>query len=377
MATATLENTGNTTAKKQRVLISCDSHGGMPDDELRSRLPENLRDKLPDLAKLREAGSPQDKRTQMVNKTEVQLYPEDRLREQAIDGVHAEVLFGGVATGDVKDLKMSVAKAQATNNWFHEAYQGYFNRFAPSAALPLPVGVYGTQGTTAPAPPPEFIEAAANEIRRVAKLGGLRPCMLPDHCDALPYNNPAWEPVWQAAEECDMPLAFHVGMGRNPVRHRNPGGALVNYTLVAMSISETVALLACSGVLENHPELRTVMVECGGSWLAGAMQFMDEAHEKHHFWAKPQLKELPSFYVKRQVGVTFQEDPVAIANREFTGTDCLLWGSDYPHLEGTWPNSQEAVAKQFKGVPEDHIDKIVRRNAERLFGFDLSDVAAA
>lgn len=74
--------------------------------------------------------------------------------------------------------------------------------------------------------------------------------------------------------------------------------------------------------------------------------------------------------VRRQVQVTFQYDPIGVANRHFTGMRCLMWGSDYPHHEGTWPNSQEAVAKQFAGVPDDEIDQIVRMNAALTFGFD-------
>ena len=65
-------------------------------------------------------------------------------------------------------------------------------------------------------------------------------------------------------------------------------------------------------------------------------------------------------------------DPVAIQNRNVTGTDCLLWGNDYPHLEGSFPYSQEWIDKQFDGVPEDEIDAMVRGNAAKLF--DLSSI---
>ena len=60
-------------------------------------------------------------------------------------------------------------------------------------------------------------------------------------------------------------------------------------------------------------------------------------------------------------------DPVAVAARDYTGTDCLLWGNDYPHIEGSFPDSQAWVEKQFSGVPEEEIDAMVRGNAASTF----------
>jgi predicted TIM-barrel fold metal-dependent hydrolase len=194
---------------------------------------------------------------------------------------------------------------------------------------------------------------------------------MPDNLPGFAYNRPEWNPIWEAACEVDMPLAFHVGFGHNPVQARGAGGAITNYTIVTSQIIGTLSHLAASGVLERHPDLKCVLVECGSGWLAWAMEIMDEAYVKHDHWVKPKLAMRPSDYVRRQVQLTFQYDPVGVANRNFTGRRCLMWGSDYPHHEGTWPNSQEAVAKQFEGVPEDEIDQIVRRNAIETFGFDV------
>jgi predicted TIM-barrel fold metal-dependent hydrolase len=92
---------------------------------------------------------------------------------------------------------------------------------------------------------------------------------------------------------------------------------------------------------------------------------------KHAHWAKPKLPMPPSEYARRQVQVTFQEDPIGLNNREFTGLRCLMWGSDYPHWEGTWPNSVAAVERQFVGIPDSEVDQIVRGNAVETFKFRL------
>jgi predicted TIM-barrel fold metal-dependent hydrolase len=68
-------------------------------------------------------------------------------------------------------------------------------------------------------------------------------------------------------------------------------------------------------------------------------------------------------------------DPVAINNREVTGIETLMWGNDYPHPEGTWPESQKVNADQFEGVGESDVTAIVSGNAARVFGFDLDQLA--
>ena len=83
------------------------------------------------------------------------------------------------------------------------------------------------------------------------------------------------------------------------------------------------------------------------------------------------LAEPPSYYLKRQAHATFMWDPMAIELRHRTGTDCLLWGNDYPHIEGSFPWSQSWVEAQFAGVPEAEIDAMVNGNAARLFNLTV------
>jgi predicted TIM-barrel fold metal-dependent hydrolase len=194
---------------------------------------------------------------------------------------------------------------------------------------------------------------------------------MPAHVETHPYNDPAYEKLWSAAEELEMPLTFHAGTGRTTTPAHGAGGAIINYVAVVSEPMETVAYLCGSGVLERHPRLRVVMVECGSGWLAWALHAMDDAYREHHMWVRPKLKLLPSEYFKNQGAVTFQHDPVGIANIPFTGERCLMWGSDYPHLEGTWPNSLKYLDRQLQGLSEQTIQKIVCDNAAELYRFNV------
>jgi predicted TIM-barrel fold metal-dependent hydrolase len=169
-----------------------------------------------------------------------------------------------------------------------------------------------------------------------------------------------------------MPVSFHVGTGANPVTERGPGGAVINYVEVGLGAQRTLTYLAASGVLERFPGLHVVMVECGAGWLAWVLERMDEAFEEHHWWVNPKLAEKPSHYVRCQGHVTFGNDPAAVAARELTGVEPLLWASDYPHPEGTWPHTQETLDRTLAEVPEPERAAIVGGTTAALYGLSAN-----
>jgi predicted TIM-barrel fold metal-dependent hydrolase len=134
----------------------------------------------------------------------------------------------------------------------------------------------------------------------------------------------------------------------------------------------TAGLLTMSGVLARHPELHFVFVETNAAWISWAMSTLDfynEAFQQYEGWVRPVLPEKPSHYLARQVHGTFQLDPVAVNNIRQTGAGPLLWGSDFPHAEGTYPRSRETVRRLFAGVELEAVTEMVAGNAARLFRF--------
>jgi predicted TIM-barrel fold metal-dependent hydrolase len=360
-----------------QLVNSADSHVVEPLDLWVHRLPAVLRDRAPRIEEIdgvwrfvvegmppRRMGSPSDTASQTDGDDRKATGfrpggsdPDLRAKDLDEDGVWGEVLYPTIALFGfmIPDPELRWASARAYNDWLAETFAAASRRFAGAAMIPV-----------------QEIEEAVAEIERVAALG-LRSIMLPMQAPAdLPYNLDRYDPVWAAAQAHAMPVSFHVGTGSSPWTERGPGGAVINYVEVGLGAQRTLAYLAASGVLERFPELHVVMVECGAGWLAWLLERMDEAFEEHASWVKPKLAEPPSFYVRRQGHVTFGNDVAGVVNRGFTGVEPLLWASDYPHPEGTWPHTQETLRRIFDGVDPVERHLVTYETTARLYGLQAS-----
>jgi predicted TIM-barrel fold metal-dependent hydrolase len=352
-------------------LISADSHVNEPPEMFGERLPRALRHRAPHVEQIDgiDCLVMEGMRPRKMPKGRVALEgealaraqaggfePALRMRDQDRDGVSAEVIFPTLALQAcfmAPDAELQLALSRAYNDWVAEVFAPHPKRFAAAAVIPM-----------------LDVEAGCREAERAANLG-LRSLFLPSQVAERPYNLPDYDPFWAAAQGTGLPLTFHAGTGHEPRIERGPGGAVINYLLGSQIDGAHVILyLTMSGVLERFPGLQIVTVETGSAWLAWIMTTMDEIYEKHQMWARPKLELRPSDYVRRQAHVTFQNDPVGVENRRFTGVDALVWGNDYPHPEGTWPRSRESLEAQLAGVPEDEVRLLCGGTAARLFGFE-------
>jgi len=211
---------------------------------------------------------------------------------------------------------------------------------------------------------------------------------LPDIVPKRPYYLEDWYPIWEVCDDLRIPIAFHMSGRRTDSRgvnsnhsHSYAGSNLTAYPVIAGQSAETVGWFVNTGILERFPNLTIVMTETNAGWLGFAMDQWD------HVWHGRlmdlairtgrgdgdalELEAPPSYYVKRNVKCTFMWDRAAIVMRHETGVQTLMWGNDYPHFEGSFPDSQQWVEKQFAGVPEDEILAIVHDNAAQTYGFDV------
>ena len=280
----------------------------------------------------------------------------DRYADMDYDGVDAEILFPnkGLTNWSSPDPAMHVAMCRVYNDWVHEVFAGSSRTF-PTACVA-----------------PADISACVAEIERVAKLGFHSVTMPPLVTGGKGYNLPDYDPVWSALEETGMPVCFHAGTGKDPRTATGDGGAIINYVVHAMNtVLEPTVQLCASGVFDRHPKLRFATIEAGAGWVPYALFAMDEGFRKHAFWVSPKLKDKPSEYFKRHGHASFQEDPIGVELRHLLGIDSLLWGNDYPHIEGTWPYSDDVTSKLMAELTKEEKAKIVGLNAASLFNIDV------
>jgi predicted TIM-barrel fold metal-dependent hydrolase len=283
--------------------------------------------------------------------------PELRLQDQARDGIQAEVIYGilGVANR-LNNPELTNIVYQIYNTWLADFCRTHPDRFAGLACIPN-----------------HDAKLAADEVRRVAKLG-LRGAELNVNAAIEPLWHPFWEPLWTAAEECQLSIAFHTtGTGRRPPTDLDPKLLLAarasGLTQFQMATAEYLSSLIFGGVLQRHSGLRLVLGESGIGWIPYILDRMDYEYED-------QFKELglslkPSEYWHRQMYATYQQDRIGIKLLDDVGVENVMWGSDYPHPDGIFPDSQTYLQRELAHLPEPIRRQIVCENAARLYGFPL------
>ncbi|MCU1456380.1 MAG: hypothetical protein JWL73_472 [Actinomycetia bacterium] len=277
-----------------------------------------------------------------------------RLADIEADGISGEVIYptAGLYIFMVEDPKVQDACARVYNDWCEEVFLPRGDVFAPAAILPS-----------------RDVALAVAELER-ATDAGFKAAMLPMVAPReTPYSADVWEPLWELAAGRHVPISYHVATGALPVTERGPGGAIINYLRVGMAALDLVGYFVAGGVLMRHPDLTVAVVEAGAGWLAYANERMDEAAAEHAAWVKPHLDRRPSDYIRDQIRVTVGADRAPILSREITGIEPLMWASDYPHPEGTWPESQRAIESIFDGtdVSDGDRDAIVGGTAAQLW----------
>jgi len=281
-----------------------------------------------------------------------------RLLDMEQEGIDAEIIFPslGLTAFLIENPEAELATARVYNDWLHGLLSHHPEQFVRCGIVPVR----------------DFTNTVA-EIERLAQLG-FTAAMLPsliEPTSGLPfYNSDAWDPVFAAGQEHGIVFVMHTGTGREDVRsQKGPGGAIINYTIQACDGMHTIMHLVGGGVLDRFPGAKVCCIEGGASWLAALAERMDEVYEAHELFVKPKLSLTPREIIARQVACSFQYDRACIMARSVTGTHALMWGSDYPHHEGTFPRSRQVLAHLFDGIEISEQDKadIVGGNAARLF----------
>ena len=275
-----------------------------------------------------------------------------RIADLDQEGVWSQLAFPstGFWTVNIEDPELARACARAWNDWSIEEVTGTQDRIFTPAILPL-----------------ADVKDAVAEVEWAAEHGFqsvFLPCTMPEGKD---WGFDMWAPLWAAAEECNMRLAYHIGTGGETVVYRGPGGAVVNYMETTYPGMRVVSQLVASGALDRHPDLKVLIAESGAGWVPAVGDRMDEAYRQHGMFVRPRLSRLPSEIVRSQVYASFQHDISGVQIIEDTGYDNVMWGDDYPHLEGTYGHTQDTLHQLFDGVDPRIQDRVLRGTFEELF----------
>ena len=278
--------------------------------------------------------------------------PTQRLVDLDREGVWGQLAFPSRALWlcGLNDRELYRATAAAYNDWAASEIIGATKRVLPAAVVST-----------------IDIDDAVAELHRAIDLG-FQSVFMPTSVPAgLEFGLDIWEPLWSAVEEAGIVLAFHIGTGESPVTYRGPGGAIVNYWETCVPGQRVVAQLVASGALDRHPELRVLIAEGGASWVPALADRLDEAYRQHGMYVQPKLNLLPSEIIFRQVYTSFQHDISAIPAVESMGYTNVMWGDDYPHLEGTYGHTQQTLHQLFDSASAETKKLVTIDNFEKLF----------
>ena len=259
--------------------------------------------------------------------------PRERLEDMDRDGIHAHVVYGPPLSLPIPDLEVRAACLRAYNDWAAD-----FNRTEPNRLVVLALL------------PSHTPEAATAELERVAALGH-RGAIVDFLAGADPAFEDSWERFWATANELAIPISFHLGKGMHSIQVK-PGSwrMAAGVAVSPMQLDEVLTGMILSGLLERYPNVRVVFGEAGLGWVPYLLARLDHEYDKYRdLITDATLTMQPRDYFRRQVFLTYEEDHLGIELLPHIGATNVLWASDYPHGDSTWPHSRQAIVESGLG----------------------------
>ena len=284
-----------------------------------------------------------------------------RLEDMELEGIDAEICFPslGLWLYALADPEAEAASARLYNDWHNQFLGGHPNRFVRCGMLP----VLDFSNTVAE------LEYLSSKGFTAAMLPAVSPPGLPK------YNSDKWDVVFAKGAELGIVFVLHTGTGlETVVVERGPGAGIINYTNQMTDAQQSAMYLVAGGVLDRNPGARVAFIESGASWLVALAERLDEVEEAHANFVHPKLSRRPSQIIDDQVWASFQHDRacIAAAGAKLPGARNVMWGSDYPHAEGTFPISRRITEELFEGITVSDAVRadVLGLNAARLFRID-------
>jgi predicted TIM-barrel fold metal-dependent hydrolase len=285
----------------------------------------------------------------------------DRLAYMDQDGLAAEIIYASVGMGICmhRDVEYKNACMQAYNRWLAEMCAEAPNR------------VFGLAQTAI-----LDVDSAIADFQRAKDMGFVG-MMMPGDPVHEDFDHPDYDALWECAVDLGMPIAFHILTSRAGSIDAKPRGhAYNNFLGIIRAVQDVVGMMVLGGVFERHPGLKMVVAESDVGWLPHYMYRMDHAARINTMDGIIKgLSKLPSEYIRSNVWATFQDDLTAYHQGDLFDFRHLLWASDFPHTDSTWPRSRQLIAEQAAHLDEAHHQAIFRDNAAALFNLPAGNLS--
>jgi predicted TIM-barrel fold metal-dependent hydrolase len=363
------------------VVISADTHAGADLRQYREYLPSRWHEDFDAWADSYE--SPWD---DFVHATARRNWDSDfRMSELDDDGITAEVLIPNTIPPFSPTSALIVIGLPRTRDEYEHRWAGFqaHNRWQVDFVSEAPERRRGLIQVL-----PNNVEDAIAEVRwakETGAFGGVLLSQVPMGNAVEPFFHTRYEPLWAACAECELPLVQHSGTAPEMPMDQ-PASITLSMLKGGASNADMLLDMIFAGVFERYPNLKLVPTEAGVGLLAVAQGVdaytaamkSDARNRTMGLFGGPHIESLslpPSGYVKRQVYFACSAHTATPAiyqdMRYEIGVDHLMWGSDYPHEEGTTPQSKLAFKWLFSEVPEVEVRQILAGNAAAVYGFDL------
>jgi predicted TIM-barrel fold metal-dependent hydrolase len=292
--------------------------------------------------------------------------PKERLADMDLNGVEAQMCFPNYPRfcGQIflwgKDKELALLCVKAFNDWMVEEWcADSGGRLIPLCLVPL----WDPQ-------------LAAAEVRRNAARGvrAVAFSELPAYLGLPSIYSGHWDPFFRACNETSTVVCCHIGSGTKAPKTSDDAPEAVAGTIIFGNSVGAMADYLYSGIFIRYPQLKLLLAECQIGWIPYLLERIDDIWETHRGWSHSQqyTKEKPSTYYTNHIYSTFFKDSVGIDLLDRVGRENIVFETDYPHQDGTWPYSREQAAEQFGHLDQHTIDRITRGNAIDLVGLELS-----
>jgi predicted TIM-barrel fold metal-dependent hydrolase len=222
------------------------------------------------------------------------------------------------------------------------------------------------------------VELAVAEVKRNAARGvravAFSEC--PAWLDLPSIHSGYWDPFFAECAATGTVVCMHIGSGTRTTRTSADAPDAVHATAIFMNSAASMIDFLFSGILRRYPDLELFYAEAQIGWIPYVIERIDDVWETHRWAVGPEAAgDRPSDFYYRQVFSCFFKDSVGIELLDRVGRDNIMFETDYPHQDGTWPDTVSVAQKLLGHLDDETIFKIVQGNAAKLFGIDVASLA--